>query len=340
MKDNSKSIKDDDYAIAREFHHYATQLLQAVKLLNESYNFDDPYSEYHETIMTINRPYVLLVNELETIYGKNEALAKLNDDPKTKATWTLFNTIESKDQDIYAYFREHKSLKKLKDDTDFAHEAQVNRLSIIAGKEKPNYSPRQQQIWDDAEAAYVKFMKQHAAWHTSRPQKRSKGHNFIVNYELKYADNGNIVINDVLVLKKTQSGSAPRKLLEQALKHPYEHFKPELGQLNRNLTNVLNDMGITGVIKELFFPIVNRDGLTFRPVVYFETAEKERIETTELDKKLKELGAKTETLLDANLSNEPEEPMSGEMRTILMQFPEGKAILDEHDQNVKERETK
>lgn len=289
--------------------------------------------------MVINRPYVLLVNELETIYGQNEALAKLNDNPKTKATWSLFNTIESNDQDIYAYFNEHKSLRKLINDADFAHEAQVNRLAIIAGNETPKYSHRQQQIWDDAEAAYVKFLKIHTEWRSRRPKKRNKGHHFIVNYELKYADNGNIVINDVLVLKKTQSGSAPRKLLEQAIKHPYEHFKPELGQLNRNLTNVLSDMGITGTLKELFFPIVNKEGVTFRPAVYFETAEKERIDTTELDEKLKVLGAETETILDSNFSKEPAEPLSEEMRKILLHTPEGKKIVDEYDRNEKERKT-
>lgn len=340
MKDNGKSTNSDDFAIAREFHRYATTLLNSVQLLNEEYNFDDPYAEYHETIMVINRPYVLLVNELEIIYGQNEALAKLNDDPKTKATWTQFNTIESNDQNIYAYLREHKGLRKLKDDADFAHEAQVNRLAIIAGKETPNYTPKQQKIWDDAEEAHVKLLKRHIEWRSRRPKKRNKGHNFIVNYELKYADNGNIVVNDVLILKKTQSGSAPRKLLEQAIKHPFEHFQPELGQLNRNLTNVLSDMGITGTLKELFFPIVNREGVTFRPAVYFETAEKERIDTEELDKKLKSLGAETETLLDGNISKEPSEPLSEEMRRLLAQHPQTKQILDEYEQNEKERKTK
>ncbi len=340
MKDNIKPTNSEDFAIAREFHHHATELLMAVQRLNEEYNYDDPYAEYHETIMDINRPYVLLVNELETIYGQNVALAKLNDDPKTKATWTQFNTIESNDQDIYTYLREHKSLKKLKNDADFAHKAQVNRLAIIAGKETPNFSPEQKKILEDAEAAYLKFLKRHTEWRSRKPKKRNKGHHFIVNYELKYADNGNIVVNDVLILKKTQSGSAPRKLLEQAIKHPYEHFKPELGQINRNLTNVLSDMGITGTLKELFFPLVNKEGVTFRPAVYFETAEKERIDTAELDKTLKALGAKTETLLDNNFSEEPEEPMSEEMRTFLAQSPETKKILDEYDQNEKERKTK
>lgn len=155
-----------------------------------------------------------------------------------------------------------------------------------------------------------------------------------MNYKLKYEVNGSIVINDVLVLKKTQSGSAPRKLMEQALKHPYELFKPELGQLNRNLSSVLSDMGITGTLKELFFPIANKDGVKFRPSVNYTTAEEERIDTEELDKKLKELGAETATILDNNIS---EEPLGEETKSLLKQFPEGIKILEEHERNEKER---
>lgn len=158
-----------------------------------------------------------------------------------------------------------------------------------------------------------------------------------MNYKLKYEDNGSIVINDVLVLKKTQSGSAPRKLMEQALKHPYELFKPELGQLNRNLSNVLSDMGITGTLKELFFPIANKDGVKFRPSVNNTTAEEERIDTKELDKKLKELGAKTATILDPNISEEPEEPLDEETKSLLSQFPEGRLIIEENERNVNKR---
>jgi hypothetical protein len=334
MEKKIHSASDKDYAVARELHNRANELLMAVPRLNEAYNYDDPYSEYHEMMMLMNRPYVLIVNELEKIYENNEALSKLNNDPKTKATWTLFNTIESNDQDIYAYLSEHKNA------ADFAHLAQVNRLAIIAGIETPSYSPEQQKIIEKADDAFLSFVKLHAEWLSRRPKKRNKSHHFIVNYELKYADNGNIVINDVLVLKKTQSGSAPRKLLEQAIKHPYEQFQPDLGQLNRNLTNVLSDMGITGTLKELFFPIVNKEGITFRPAVYFETAEAERIETAELDKKLIALGTKTETILDNNESKEPQKPMSEEMRTLLAQTPETKKILDEYDRNEKERKTK
>lgn len=319
---------DNDYAVARELHHHATELLLAVSRLNKAYNYDDPYAEYHEIIMQMNRPYVLVVNELEKLYLKNKNLAKLNDDPATKATWTIFNTIESKDTDIYAHISDMNSTK------DFAHLAQVNRLAIIAGSETPNFTPEQQKIVKLAEEVYVEYVKRHGEWSARRPKKKSKGFHFIMNYKLKYEVNGSIVINDVLVLKKTQSGSAPRKLMEQALKHPYELFKPELGQLNRNLSNVLSDMGITGTLKELFFPIANKDGVKFRPSVNYTTAEEERIDTVELDKKLKELGAETSTILDNNIS---EEPLDEETKTLLEQFPEGIKILEEHERNEKQR---
>lgn len=327
----NESTNDNDYAIARELHNRATELLGAVSQLNQAYNYDYPYSEYHEVIMLMNRPYVLVVHELEKLYAKNKALARLNEEPKTKATWTLFNTIESTDQDINVYLREHKSTE------DFAHLAQTNRLAIIAGKESANFTPEQKKIIDVADEVFVTFVNRIAEWNARRPKKKSKGFHYIMNYKLKYEDNGSIVINDVLVLKKTQSGSAPRKLMEQALKHPYKLFKPELGQLNRNLSNVLSDMGITATLKELFFPIANKDGVKFRPSVNYMTAEEERIDTKELDKKLKELGAKTATILDSNISEEPAEPMSEEMKSLLAQIPEGRQILEEAERNEKER---
>jgi hypothetical protein len=331
MGTTKQQANDNDYAVARELHHRANEFLMAVARLNEAYNYDDPYAEYHEVIMLLNRPYVLVVHELEKLYRKNKTLTKLNEEPKTKATWTLFNTIESNDQDIYTYVREHNSTE------DFAHLAQANRLAIIAGIETPKFTPEQKKIIGQADEAFVTFVKRHAEWRAKRPQKKSKGYHYILDYKLKYEVNGSIVINDVLVLKKTQSGSAPRKLMEQALKHPYELFKPELGQLNRNLSNVLSDMGITGTLKELFFPIANKDGVKFRPVVSYMTAEKERIDTNELEKKLKELGAETTNIIDEGISDEPAEPLSEEMRTLLSQNPETKRWLDELDQNEKER---
>lgn len=319
---------DNDYAVARELHDCATKLLGAVTQLNDVYNYDDPYAEYHETELLLNRPYVLLVHELENLYGKSKTLTKLNDEPKTKATWTLFNTIESSDQDINLYLREHKNTE------DFAHLAQVNRLSIIAGKETANFTPEQQKIIDEADEVFVTFVKKMNVWSARRPKKKSKGYHFIMNYKLKYEVNGSIVINDVLVLKKTQSGSAPRKLMEQALKHPYELFKPELGQLNRNLSSVLSDMGITGTLKELFFPVANKDGVKFRPSVNYTTAEEERIDTKELDKKLKELSAETSTILDHNISDEP---FDEETKELLSQFPEGIKWIEENERNVNKR---
>lgn len=328
MGTTKQQSSDNEYAVARELHHRANELLMGVSRLNETYNYDDPFAEYHEVIVLMNRPYVLVVHELEKLYANNKTLAKLNDEPKTKATWALFNTIESNDQDIYSCLREHKNT------ADFAHLAQANRLAIIAGVESPKYSPEQKKIIDEADDVFVTFVKRLSEWSARRPKKKHKSHFIINDYKLKYEQNGSIVINNVLVLKKTQSGSAPRKLMEQALKHPYELFKPELGQLNRNLTNVLSDMGITGTLRELFFPIANKDGVKFRPIVNYRTADEERIDTWELEKKLKGLGAETANWFDNNVS---EEPWDEETRLLLAQSPETKHILDEYDRNEKER---
>lgn len=214
MEKTQQPTNTNDYAVARELNDRANKLLGTVVGINQTYNYDDPYSEYDEVIKLLNRPYVLVVHELEQLYAKNKTLAKLNDEPKMKATWTIFNVIESNDQEIYKYHSEHKH------DEDFAHIAQVNRLSIIADKEMANLTRKQQKIIGEADEVFVTCMKRMSEWSARRPKKKSKGFHFILDYKLKYEVNGSIVINDVLALKKTQSGSAPRKLnVGKALPH-------------------------------------------------------------------------------------------------------------------------
>ena len=121
---------------------------------------------------------------------------------------------------------------------------------------------------------------------------------FIPKYTLRYSEEGSIIINDVLVLKKTQSGSAPRKLMEQAVNQPNVLFKPSLdgnAKYTRRLTSVLNDMGIKGALRKLFFPIVSEsNGIKFRPSVSRSVVDADKIDTSGLDKQLVKLNAHTE----------------------------------------------
>lgn len=323
---------NNDYAVARELNERANKLIILVAEISRLYNTDEPFSEYAESINVLNRPYVLVVHQLEKLYADNETLAKLNDDPKTKATWTLFNSIESNDLDINDYCRKHKNQE------DFAHIAQLNRLAIIANKEEPIYASEQHKIIEEADKVIETSADRLREMEAGRPNKNRVGEYYISKYTLTYADNGGIVINGVLVLKKTQNGSAPRKLMEQAVKHPNELFKPELGQLTRNFSSVLGDMGITGTLKELFFPIAHKDGVLFRPEVHRRTADEEHIDTNELEQRLKKLGAEKKHMFEYDYDYpDSDEPMSEEMRKLLAQREETRPILEEYERNEKER---
>lgn len=327
MGNTKQPENDNDYAIARELHDRASRLISLVasdlrRELRETYYFQNP-----DKAKSMNRCYVLLVNELEKIYAQNKQLAILNEQPKTSAIWQHFNVIEGNEPEIWKYVEEHKS------EEDMAHYAQVNRMAIVAGKEEPDLTPEQQKIVDEADRVTEDLLKYLNELDANRPRKY-RGLNFIPKYILTYEMNGNIVVNGVLVLKKTQNGSAPRKLMEQAVKHPNEVFKPELGQLTRNFSSVLSDMGITGTLKELFFPIANKDGVKLRPVVGYETADEERIDTQELDKQLKSLGAKTQHILDEHIM---EEPYTEEEKALVAEYAKYETLIKEHEHNEKER---
>jgi len=269
---------------------------------------------------------VLLVNELEEIYARHAELTKLNEEPSTRASWSFFNAIESNEAAIFEYDHEHSNFGE-----HLAHRAQVNRLAVLSGQEKPDFTPELKKIVDDADKvieALIEFRREIS----DRRPKRYHGEWHIAKYELAYKDDGTIVINGVLNLKKTQSGSAPRKLMEQALKRPYEVFKPELGQITRNMSSTLTDMGITGTLKELFFPIVSNDGIKFRPTVTSDVAYEEGIDFEELEKQLKKLGAKTQHILDPIFD---ETPFDKESKALLAQHEETKHFLEDDTERKK-----
>lgn len=321
---------DNDYAVARELNDRASKMTYAIAEILRLYNTDDSYKVVDDSVKALNRAYVLVVNELETLYTRNSTLAKLNDEPKTKAIWAIFNVIESNQFEIYDYVSKHKN------DEDFAHIAQLNRLAIIADKETADLTTKQQKIINEADKAISTSVDRIHEIEANRPRKNRKGEYYISQYTLTYADNGNIVINGVLVLKKTQNGSAPRKLMEQAVKHPNELFKPELGQLTRNFSSVMGDMGITGTLRQIFFPVAHKDGVLFRPEVHRRTVDDERIDTNDLDGQLKKLGAETKHIFEYD-GDYPEEPLSDELKHLLAQSEETRPLLDEIERNEKER---
>ncbi len=73
-------------------------------------------------------------------------------------------------------------------------------------------------------------------------------------------------------------------------------FQPNLGmsRIERGIRTSLIEVGFTGAIEKLFLPVMdNQRGIKFRPKVTRSEANKERIDLTDLDARLKSLGAET-----------------------------------------------
>lgn len=273
----SKDRKANDFALAKALNERTTAIFD-VFVSSDVRSLD---------ITAINRSYVLLVNALKKIYARNDELSAI----ERKPIWEYFDILEGLENDIREYTNNWDN------DTGQSHNARVNKLCIVTGKEEPDYTPELKKIVNDADTAISDYKKVVEAEIGKKPKKEeSDVWQFIPEYKLNYADDGSIIVNDVLKLKKTQSGSAPRKLMEQVVKQPNTLFKPNLGQAySRRLSSVLSDMGITGTLKSLFFPVVSdSNGIKFRPAISRAIVKSERLDTTELDKKLKELGVDTE----------------------------------------------
>lgn len=299
MKPTDEPSNSNDYAIANKLDTTVTYLVHSLCYLFKQIEFLDYDEEYFRLIKNANRPYILLVHELDVIYSRNEPLAKLNEHPNTRAIWNNFDAIEGNTHLLLEFGKDFKYIVDMNN-----HSAQVERLAIIAGQEEAILTPELEKLIEEADIAGA-MVALHAQKIRPKSKTSSRGARYIPSYKLEYKDDGSIVVNEVLILKKTQNGSAPRKLMEQAVKHPYEPFKPELGQLSRSLSSVLNDIGITGTLKKLFFPTANKDEVLLRPIVDRSRAEDEQLKLDELDKQLKELGAFTRSITDNEISDEP-----------------------------------
>jgi hypothetical protein len=237
-------------------------------------------NDFHE----LNRAYVLVVDELEKLYDRSPKLAAIKPEP----IWRRFDVLKTSSWDINEYLNDPEN------DLGQAHNARVEKLSIIAGNETPEFTPEQKKLLDYAESITKKYGKLLDVLNKDKNAKKINDWQ-ILEYTLTYKPDGTILVNQVLKLKKIHAGSTTERLLEQALKNPNELFKPDLGQTARNLSTILNSAGFTKELRDIFFPTVsNNRGVIFRPTVTRGQADTDNIDTTELDLKLKELGATTE----------------------------------------------
>lgn len=235
-------------------------------------------NDFHE----LNRAYVLVLDELEKLYGHNPKLAAIKPEP----IWKRFDVLKTSSWEINEYLHDPEN------DLGQAHNARVEKLSIIAGKEMPDFTPEQKKLLDYADSIRIKYGRLLDVLNKERLAKRQNDWH-IPEYTLTYKY-GQILINNVLKLKKAHDGSVLDELMLLALKNPDKIFHPEL-EGKRTISTTLSSAGFTSTLKKLFFPEVGKSrGVLFRPNVTNDTAKTERIDTTELDLRLKELGAATE----------------------------------------------
>jgi hypothetical protein len=279
MEAAKQPTTSNDYAVAKVLNEHVAALVTmiiAADVVGLPENFE---------LKDINRAYVLLTDELQKIYARNPELSSIKPGP----IWNRFDVLESSTWEINEHFEDPDNTELL------AHIARVDRLCIISGKEIPDLSHEQIKLIDDADTARRKYGEVlEEAKADNKVRKENDWH--IPEYTLTYKPDGTILVNDVLKLKKAHAGSTTERLLEQALKSPGELFRPDLGQTSRNLSTILNSAGFTQELRELFFPTVSKNnGIIFRPTITREQADADKIDTTALDLKLKQLGADTQT---------------------------------------------
>lgn len=260
----------NDYALAK----YLDERVAAIfALVADHYNHDLP------DLDDINRSYVLLVHELKQLYDRNPKLSGIREN----ICWRSFSTLDAIDPyDLYEYSDDYKN-------HGIQHISQVKSLSIIAGKEEPDLTPELKKILDEANTSVTTFI---AELDKVAPSVKNW---CIAEYTLTYKY-GVILINDVLKLKKSHDGSVLDKLMLQAVAKPNTLFPPQLDG-KRTISTIISNAGFTVPLRKLFFPEIGKSrGVLFRPSVSSETAKSERIDTTELDLQLKELGAATKPI--------------------------------------------
>lgn len=257
----------NDYALA---HYLNERAITLFSLAVDSKNPPDTDG--------INRSYILITDLVKKLYARNKELSAI----QRHICWQAFDQIGYLD-DIWQYTDDARG------DYGQSHNADVKRLCIVNGKEKPDIAPDVQKILDEAGKNVDAFI---AELEDDGPAPDTSRNWFIEQYSLEHKPDGTILVNGVYKLKKTQAGSAPERLMEQVVKQQNTLFKPDLGQTTRNISTIISSMGFDKTLRAIFFPTVNQSkGVIFRQVVGSSTISAERIDTFKLDTILQKHGA-------------------------------------------------
>lgn len=276
MNAQNHTIDPNDYPVAKALNESMNGIFSII----HCFQIIGMHKEFDTN--ELNRAYIFLVSELETLYDRNPKLAEIKPGP----IWREFDIIKNKIYVIQKYLEKH--------DTTRDHILRIEKLCILSEHETPKLSPNQQKYIESTK----KVVDKHLKLLTDALEKNQKedaadesindprNHRFwcIKEYKVVYKPDGTILVNDVLILKKIHAGSTAERLLEQSVKNPNKLFKPELGQTARNLSTVISSAGFRPTLREIFFPIVSdENGVIFRPTVSRDELIKDRIDTYEID---------------------------------------------------------
>lgn len=264
MEPTNIPSKANDYAVAKALNESLLSIFKALRS-------NDEYLPPSHGMVELNRLYVLMVHELERMYGQNSELATLKPEP----FWKRYDVLDTFSDEILDYLDEPEVAGGR------THNIRLDKLCIIANHETPELTSVQKKLIEDIDKAvqnyYADLNGAMDAVHLPIIAKETE-------YVLSYKDDGRIILNDALELKKTHIGSTIDMLLEQAFKNQYELFIPKLPKTARNLSTVLSSAGFTPELRKIFFPVTSKSkGVLFRPVVARSDVKSEGIDTTVID---------------------------------------------------------
>lgn len=266
----------NDLAVARELNRLATEIFNLV--LKQGANGIQP------DISDINRSYILIVDELKRIYLRNPKLQE----HKNWAVWSGIESIEGNEDVMWNYSFNNG------EDTGQRHRGQLNKLCILGKVDQPELDANLKKLTEQAEADIKKYQEElgeepESSEKTEKPGQRDW---HISRYYITHSRDGALWVNGVCRLSKPQAGSVPTRFLEEVFKRPNELFKPELGTSRRAPSSILNDIGVKGDLRKIFFPQTSaKNGVLFRPTVTLGELTQENIDTTKVDDLLRENGA-------------------------------------------------
>ncbi|MCL2869303.1 hypothetical protein FWF48_00620 [Candidatus Saccharibacteria bacterium] len=246
------------------------------KLLNDAlFEIADAYyqDEANTDTSELNDCFTLLAHKLKELYMGNATLLEIT----PESIGNVFDILHGNERTISEEweYRTNKVGSLTMSERFKKHTAEANRLWLIHGKKPAKLNTDTQKILDDSATAVSNYLNGTDGYKSDW-------------YELTYEQGRRLYINSGYELTTTKLYSTPAELLDQAFKHPNELFKPSLSNNRRHLTSILNDMGFKGEVRKMFFPIVSKNEIKFRPHISRPEIEREKINTSELDDTLRQ----------------------------------------------------